>query len=151
MSLQVRRTEVSIARRVAMLTGCAAVLTATCGSALAFRIGISAPQPQVQSTHAPGTDPLQVSSGIMAGRSITKVPPVYPQTARDARIMGSVVLSARIDADGHVENIAVLSGPPELQDSALTAVRQWVYEPFEVNGSPVSVETTITVNYQLAE
>jgi protein TonB len=33
--------------------------------------------------------------------------------------------------------------------SALAAVRQWMYKPYLLNGYPVEVETTITVNYNL--
>jgi len=42
-----------------------------------------------------------------------------------------------------------LSGPPELVPAAMDAVKQWVYKTDHVNGSPVQVETTITINFTL--
>jgi TonB family protein len=86
----------------------------------------------------------------MAKYIIYKVTPVYPQEAKDERIQGKVVLNAIIGKDGAVENLVVVSGPNELQQSALDAVRQWKYKPFLVNGDPVEVTTTINVIYSLA-
>ncbi len=55
------------------------------------------------------------------------VAPIYPQAAKDKHIEGAVVLEVQIDADGHVTDAHVLSGPPELRNAALTAVLQWHY------------------------
>ena len=46
-----------------------------------------------------------------------------------------------------MQNLTVVSGPPELTASAIEAVRQWVYQPYLLNGEPTEVDTTITVNY----
>jgi len=59
------------------------------------------------------------------------------------------VLNAVIGKDGHVDNLKVVSGPSKLQQSALDAVRQWLYKPYLVNGEPVEVETKISVIYSL--
>ena len=48
-----------------------------------------------------------------------------------------------------MQSLTVISGAPELQSSAITAVRQWIYEPFLLNGIPTDVETTITVTYSM--
>jgi hypothetical protein len=45
----------------------------------------------------------------------------------------------------------VISGPTELVSSAVAAVQQWVYRPTLLNGEPVTVITTIDVNYTLAQ
>jgi outer membrane biosynthesis protein TonB len=50
---------------------------------------------------------------------------------------------------GDVENLKVVLGPRELQQSSLDAVRQWKYKPYLVNGDPVDVKTTISVVYSL--
>ena len=86
----------------------------------------------------------------MAGSLLTHVNPVYPATARKAKIQGSVVLHAVIGKDGAITNLQTVSGPEELRQSANEAVRQWTYKPYLVNGEPVEVDTTITVNYSLA-
>ena len=69
--------------------------------------------------------------------------------ARDARIHGEVVLTALIDKDGNIENLQIVSGHPLLAPAAINAVKQWRYKPYLLNGQPVEVETTITVNFEL--
>jgi protein TonB len=58
-------------------------------------------------------------------------------------------LSIVIDKSGDVENITALSGPPELQQSAIDAVRQWKYKPYLLNGDPVEVLSIVNVIYNL--
>ena len=87
----------------------------------------------------------------MAGNILTKAQPVYPPDAKAAHVEGAVVLHAIIGIDGSVENLSVISGPKELQPSAINAVKQWTFRPYLLNGNPTEVDTTITVNYQLAD
>jgi protein TonB len=82
---------------------------------------------------------------------VKKVQPEYPADAKKAGIKGTVALDATIGKDGKIEHLSVLSGPAELQKSALDAVRQWEYQPFLLNGDPIEVETTINVIYTLGE
>ena len=95
--------------------------------------------------------PIAVSAKVMEGQLLIKVPPTYPVEAKKERIQGKVVLNAVVGKAGSVEKLVVASGPKELQQSALDAVRQWTYKPFLLNGQPVEVKTTITVTYTLAE
>jgi TonB family protein len=95
--------------------------------------------------------PHTVSAEEMQKYVLTKVNPVYPREAKEAGITGTVVLDAVINKTGEVENLKVVSGPRELQQSALDAVRQWTYKPVMVDGEPVEVETTINVTYSLAK
>lgn len=97
------------------------------------------------------TDSKHVSAGVMAGNILTKVAPVYPKEAKEQKIQGAVVLDAVIGKDGAIKSLKLLSGPDLLAQSAWDAVKQWVYKPYLLNGNPVEVETTITVNYQLAQ
>jgi protein TonB len=49
-----------------------------------------------------------------------------------------------------VTEIDVVSSPDSsLTASAIDAVKQWTYQPYLFKGSPVEVDTTITVNYNL--
>lgn len=98
-----------------------------------------------------GNGPSQVSAGVMAGNILTKVQPVYPQAAKEAKIQGSVVLDAVIGKDGTLRSLKLVSGPDELARSAWAAVTQWTYRPYLLNGQPTEVETPITVNYSLAQ
>jgi protein TonB len=60
-----------------------------------------------------------------------------------------VVLHAVIAKDGSVEDLQYVSGPPLLMKSAMDAVRQWRYQPTQLNGDPVEVDTTISVVFTL--
>jgi protein TonB len=93
---------------------------------------------------------VRVSQGVSQGNLINQVRPVYPQIAKNARIQGAVVLQAEISKGGTIENLRVISGHPMLVPAALDAVKQWRYKPYYLNGEPVAVETTITVNFTLS-
>ena len=95
-------------------------------------------------------DPALIGAGTSRGRLLKSVQPVYPPMAKANRIAGMVVLHAIIGSDGHVRDLDLLSSPDDsLADSAKVAVRLWTYQPFTINGSPVDVETTIIVNFQM--
>ena len=61
------------------------------------------------------------------------------------------MICVTIGIDGRIRNLKAASGPEELVPSALSAVKQWRYQPFELKGEPIEVETDITVNFQLAQ
>jgi protein TonB len=85
----------------------------------------------------------------MAGAKISGPEPQYPVWARNARISGEVVLRAIISKTGTVKDLAVLSGPSALRESALDAVGKWRYRPFLLNGKPIDVQTMVTVKFSL--
>jgi TonB family protein len=95
--------------------------------------------------------PLKVAVGVMQGSVLTKVEPIYPPIAKAAHVQGVVVLRATISKQGTIESLSLISGPPMLVQNAINAVRQWTYSPFLLNGQPTEVETTINVNFALAE
>jgi len=64
-------------------------------------------------------------------------------------ISGVVVVGATITARGDVADLSIVSGPPMLQQAAMTAVQQWKYTPYRVNGAPTSIHTTISVSFTL--
>ena len=93
---------------------------------------------------------VQVGGSLQSSKLISQVQPAYPPVAKQARIQGTVRMSALIGADGHVQNLQVVSGHPLLVPATLEAVRQWVYSPTLVNGQPVAVSTMIDVNFTLS-
>jgi TonB family protein len=101
--------------------------------------------------NTPALNTTRIAPDVMAGRILTHTVPVYPKDAKKKHISGIVVLHAIIGKDGKIQNLTALSGPIELQGSALDAVKQWAYLPYELNGQPVVVETTITVTYSMGE
>lgn len=103
------------------------------------------------STNLPAKPKLvRVSQGVSTGLLVKKVTPEYPPIAKQAHVQGSVTLRAVIGKDGKVENVQPESGSPLLASAAVNAVKQWKYKPYVLDGSPVEVETTVTVNFRLA-
>jgi TonB family protein len=90
---------------------------------------------------------LRVGRNIRTPRKIIDVKPVYPPEARDAQVQGVVILELRIEPDGHVGGARVLRSIPLLDQAALEAVQQWEFEPTLLNGTPVAVVMTVTVQF----
>ena len=88
--------------------------------------------------------------GIREPKRIAYVAPEYPEIARLSRVDGTVILEAVLDVTGRVHSVRVLKSKPLLDEAAIRAVRQWRYTPTELNGVPVQVLMTITVNFQLS-
>ena len=97
----------------------------------------------------PVTRAVRVSR-MMQGNLVHRVEPIYPPLARAARIQGPVLLQAIISKQGTIESLRVVSGHPMLVQAAVSAVQQWRYRPYELNGEPVEVETQVTVNFVLS-
>lgn len=92
-----------------------------------------------------------VRSGVQVvpPAKIRDAAPVYPAIAQSARVSGVVIIQATIGVDGAVVDATVLRSVPLLDQAALEAVRQWRYTPSRLNGEPVAVVMTVTVNFQL--
>ena len=97
----------------------------------------------------PAPKRVRVSQGVESGLIASKVPPIYPQKAKDAHIQGVVVLRVIVSKEGDVKNIELVSGHPELAPAAIAAVKQWKYKPYLLNQQPVEVETQVQVNFTL--
>jgi protein TonB len=105
--------------------------------------------PSLSKPVVPTVQRLRVSPGVIKGLLIHRVEPSYPPLAQQARIQGDVVLTAIIDKDGNVQHLQLVSGHSLLGPAAIEAVKQWRYKPFLLNGQPLEVETTVTVNFRL--
>lgn len=91
--------------------------------------------------------PLRVGGQIKAPTKVKNVTPVYPAIARSARVAGAVTIEATIGSDGKVTDATVVRSVPMLDQAALDAVRQWEYTPTLLNGLPVPVLMSITINF----
>jgi len=60
------------------------------------------------------------------------------------------VLEAVVNPEGAVTHVKFVSGPEQLSSAAIDAVRWWRYEPYLVNGQPATIETTVAVDFRLA-
>jgi len=92
---------------------------------------------------------ISVGGSVQQAMLVRRVEPIYPALARQIRLSGQVRLHAVIAVDGTIASLEVMDGNPLLVRSALDAVGQWRYRPTLLNGSPVEVETIITVVYTL--
>lgn len=96
---------------------------------------------------------IRIGGAVQQTRLLRKVMPVYPKSAKQLGIEGTVLLRAVIQKDGSLLSLSVVNTPPdpELAKAALDAVQQWHYEPTLLNGEPVEVITDIAVNFTLSK
>lgn len=106
--------------------------------------------PSLSKPVVPTVQRVHVSQGVTKGLLISRIEPTYPPLAQQARIQGVVVLTSTIDKEGNVQQLQLVSGHPLLASAAIAAVKQWRYKPFLLNGQPVEVETTVTVNFHVS-
>jgi TonB family protein len=120
---------------------------------------------QAEVTELSATDPLPPSAFAVPagaasqpsclnpamGRLMNRVNPEYPDSARRAHVQGTVYIYAVIGTDGSLHNLRIVSGvSSDLNEASLAAVRQWRYEPYTCQNTPVEVESVIEVNYKLS-
>ena len=98
---------------------------------------------------APPQQPIRLRSGMEPPRKTVNVLPRYPATAQAARIEGTVVLDAVIDATGRVTDVRVIRSIRLLDQPAIDAVREWRFTPTLLNGEPVPILLTVTVRFTL--
>ncbi|MBI1355421.1 MAG: TonB family protein [Acidobacteria bacterium] len=108
------------------------------------------PPPPVKKAPPPPPARIRVGGAVQKARLLRQVQPQYPPLARQARIQGTVKLTAEIAKDGSIEKLEVISGHPLLIPAALQAVKQWRYKPTLLNGQAVEVVTQIDVNFTLS-
>jgi TonB family protein len=93
---------------------------------------------------------IELADKIVAGSILKHEPITYPVVARERHIQGTVTITAIIGTDGHIYAAFPLTSPdPSLTSAALSAVRQYTYKPFTLNGEPVEVRTVIRVNFTM--
>jgi TonB family protein len=95
------------------------------------------------------TGVVRVGGDIRPPRKIRDVKPIYPADAIAAGAEGMIVMDAIIAKDGTVLDATVLRSVPMLDEAALGAVRLWRFTPTLLNGAPVEVSMTVTVNFSL--
>lgn len=86
---------------------------------------------------------------VKGPEKVTHVAPVYPEEAREARIQGTVEVELIVGVSGTVDSAKVTKSDPHFDAATIEAVRQWKYRPATLEGKPVSVILTVTVNFRL--
>jgi TonB family protein len=109
---------------------------------------LSAAGPAVATSQAPAQ--VRVGGQVREPVKIKDVKPAYPESAKAAGMQGIVIMEIRVDSDGSVVDAKVLRpiGEP-LDSAAMDAVLQWRFMPTLLNGSPVEILMTVTINFRL--
>jgi protein TonB len=98
----------------------------------------------------PPPAPIRVGGLVKEPKPVKHPNPVYPKIAQAAKVQGMVILEATITKEGDVKDVKVLRPQPMgMTEAAIEAVKQWKYTPPLLNGVPVDVIMTITVNFAL--
>lgn len=91
---------------------------------------------------------IRVGGSVRAPRKLVDVPPIYPMAQANEGVQGVVILEGRIGEDGSVEDVKIVRDPNAgLSQAAVDAVSQWQFTPTLLNGCPVPVLMTVTVNF----
>ena len=97
----------------------------------------------------PPVQAVRVGGNIKEPTKVKNVAPIYPDIAKQARVQGIVILECTISPQGRVTDVKILRGIPLLDQAGVDAVKQWQYTPTLLNGVPVPVIMTVTVNFRL--
>jgi protein TonB len=92
---------------------------------------------------------VRVGGNLMIPQKVKHVAPVYPPVAQSAGVQGVVILELIIDRGGRVGYSRILSSIPLLDQAAIDAASQWEFTPTLLNGAPVPVIMTATVQFTL--
>jgi protein TonB len=93
--------------------------------------------------------PVATGGDVKPARLISSAPPSYPALARAQHTAGDVRIDALIDATGRVTTMKVVSGPALLHQAAMDALRRWKYEAATLDGKPVAMHLTVTIQFRL--
>lgn len=89
------------------------------------------------------------SPGTVRAGSLTKNPsPKYPSEAKQRGTEGVLKFTVTIGKGGKLKDIELVSGPLVFFEPAMEAVTRWEYKPTLLNGMPVEVISSITINFK---
>jgi len=98
----------------------------------------------------PPPAPARVGGNVKQPKVVHIEQPKYPPEAGRARVEGVVILEATVTAEGTVDKVKVISGPPMLTAAAVEALTHWKYEPTYLNGQAVPVIPTARISFSLS-
>jgi TonB family protein len=96
--------------------------------------------------------PIRIGGNVQLAKLLQQVNPIYPADLQAQGIEGTVLLSAIVSKDGTPASLTAQNTVnPEFVNAAKDAVSQWRYQPTLLNGEPVEVLTTITIEFKLRQ
>jgi periplasmic protein TonB len=97
---------------------------------------------------ASGKRPPRVVCGNSQQKILKIVKPTYPAEALKKNIFGKILVELVTDTEGRPKRYRVSKGDPALAQAVLQVLPQWRWKPYLLNGKPVEIETTVTVNFE---
>jgi TonB family protein len=92
--------------------------------------------------------PPPIGGEVVQPRLLSQAPVAYPQIARMTRAEGTVVIDARIDVNGRVSEMRIVSGPGVFHEAAKESLAKWRYQPGLLNGKPVATHLYVTIQFK---
>lgn len=78
-------------------------------------------------------------------------PPKYPAGALEDRAQGTAILRVQVDAQGKPRHVAIdtSSGDVRLDEAAIATVREWRFNPAQVDGVAVEHQVKVPITFRL--
>jgi protein TonB len=111
--------------------------------------GKSIPSPGGSQTGSPkSTETIRQPAVPLYSRN---PPPPYPRIAKARGYQGRTLLKVLVGPDGRVKEITVAasSGYAVLDEAAVKAVRQWLFEPARQGLEPLAMWVTVPIRFQI--
>jgi protein TonB len=96
----------------------------------------------------PSIEPVAIPEAAARNLLVQQPAPVYPESAKGQS--GTVILQVLIGRDGSVQDAKFMQGSLVFARAAIDAVKQWHFQPYTMNGRPVSTVTSLTVSFKPA-
>jgi protein TonB len=94
----------------------------------------------------------QNDPGVTPPSVVKDVKPVYTKEAMDAGLEGQIELEAVVRTDGTVSDVTVVKSLDRkygLDDQAVIAMKQWLFEPGKKDGKAIPVLITVEMTFTL--
>lgn len=135
---------ISVGRKIALVTAVLLTAFVPIMSGTGSRVAISAPAQE------PDREVQRPGGRVTTPKLKREVKPQYSERAKREKIEGEVLIECVVKADGTVgDRKIVKSLDPELDQAALDAAEQWLFEPGTRDGKPVDVLVTIAMSFTL--
>jgi protein TonB len=85
-------------------------------------------------------------------RPLKQPSPIYPPEARQARLVGEVLVQFLVTEDGRTSSPTILQSTNHLfNEAALSAVRKWLFTPGERDGKFVKTRVRIRIPFNIGD
>jgi len=119
--------------------------------AQAPQLALSTPDLPEAVARPPTSTVVAPVSRFVPARVVQRVEPAFPETARRMQLSGKVVVRATITKSGSVTGVQWVSGNELFRDNAVAAVKQWRYQPANLDGKPIESDLEIVLQFHRSQ